>query len=129
MSDAEVLDYVKTSAAALDAANSELTELRAFKDTVITNLPKVVDAMAAHERIGNSLERTKQANTMLQDPKVLIQTMISLADPSTGIASVKKPLGSAETATKTAQDSRHSALDERPHRRRTAADEAFEAVI
>jgi hypothetical protein len=87
----QVLEHVKCSHAALDAANTELSKQAAAKQAAQALIPGVVEALVKHERISPA-DREKAA-TLLSDPVTALNILLKTADPNETVR--PKPIGTS----------------------------------
>lgn len=122
----QVLEHIKCSHAALDAANTELTKVAEQQKQAEELIPQVVDALIKHERIEPG-QREKAAE-LLKDPVNALKVLLKTADTT---QSVKPPAIGAPDPTKTAgvvPQGRPRYTGERSSEK-TAADIAFEQAL
>ncbi len=120
-----VLEHIKCSHAALDAANVEFTKLAEQRKAADALIPDVVEALVKNERIEPS-QREKAAE-MLKDPVKVLQVLQKAADANN--TTKPKALGApAPGAEKTAGAGRPRYTGERTSEK-TAADVAFERAL
>ena len=94
----KVIEQIAWSSAALDKAESALSEKQAMEQKCAELIPAVVDALARNERID---EHEKQAAAdMLQDPVKALEILEKVAEHRTGTESgqLGTPTGNVKTA-------------------------------
>lgn len=119
-----VLEHVKCSHAALDAANTALTKQAEQTKQAEALIPDVVEALVKNDRI-DPAQREKAAE-LLKDPVQALKILLKTADVT---ATVKpRPLGAPTGAEKTAGAARPRYTGERTSEK-SAADLAFERAL
>lgn len=119
-----VLEHIKCSHAALDAANTELTKKAEAEKAAQALIPEAVEALIKHDRI-DPAQREKAAE-ILKDPAQVLKILIKTADSNNTVK--PKAMGTPTGETKTAGATRPRFTGERTSEK-TAADLAFERTL
>lgn len=119
-----ILEHIKCSHAALDAAVADLTKYAEAEKRAADLIPAAVDALIKHERI-DPADREKAA-AALKDPARVLEILVKTADAANTIR--PKAMGGPAGGEKTAAAARPRYVGERSAEK-TAADLAFEKAL